>query len=92
MVLVDYIGIFFTCGNTFGHMLYMYVEKLVNHAKLLATCCNIHVQHVAKSIATCKKNPYVINQNHIFSKNYCEVISGYILTNFTPKHLELSIF
>jgi hypothetical protein len=22
------------------------------------------------------KNPYVINQNHIFSKNYCEVISG----------------
>ena len=22
MVLVDYIGIFFTCGNTFGHMLY----------------------------------------------------------------------
>ena len=23
MVLVDYIRIFFTCGNTFGHMLYM---------------------------------------------------------------------
>ena len=23
-----------------------------------------------------KKNPYIINQNHIFSKNYCEVISG----------------
>ena len=22
-VLVDYIGIFFTCGNTFGHMLYV---------------------------------------------------------------------
>ena len=22
-----------------------------------------------------KKNPYIINQNHIFSKNYCEVIS-----------------
>jgi transposase InsO family protein len=24
------------------------------------------------------KNPYIINQNHIFSKNYCEVISGSI--------------
>ena len=24
MVLVDYIGIFFTCANTFGHILYMY--------------------------------------------------------------------
>ena len=22
MVLVDYIGILFTCGNTFGHILY----------------------------------------------------------------------
>jgi hypothetical protein len=22
------------------------------------------------------KNPYIINQNHIFSKNYYEVISG----------------
>jgi hypothetical protein len=34
------------------------------------------IQHVAKSIATCKKNPYIINQNHIFSKTYCEDISG----------------
>jgi hypothetical protein len=33
-------------------------------------------QYVAKSIATCKKNPYIINQNHIFSKNYCEAISA----------------
>ena len=33
---------------------------------------------MAKSIATCnKKNPYIINQNHIISKNYCEVISGW---------------
>jgi hypothetical protein len=32
------------------------------------------LQFVAKSIATCKKNPYIINQNHIFSQNYCEVI------------------
>ena len=22
------------------------------------------------------KHPYIINQTHIFSKNYCEVISG----------------
>ena len=29
-----------------------------------------------KSIGKCKKNPYIINQNHIFSKKYCEVISG----------------
>jgi hypothetical protein len=34
------------------------------------------VKYSAKCIATCKKNPYIINQNHIFSKNYCEVISG----------------
>jgi hypothetical protein len=34
------------------------------------------LKYSAKSIATCKKNPYIINQNHIFSKNYCEVISG----------------
>jgi len=50
------------------------------------------IYYMAKSIGTCKKNPYIINQNHIFSKNYCEVISGWILTNFTPKHSELSIF
>jgi len=37
---------------------------------------SIDIQYVAKSIATCKKNPCIINQNHIFSKNYCEVISG----------------
>jgi hypothetical protein len=35
-----------------------------------------NVQYVAKSIAICKKNPYIINQNHFFSKNDCEVISG----------------
>ena len=31
---------------------------------------------VSPHLGTCKKNPYIINQNHIFSKNYCEVISG----------------
>ena len=34
------------------------------------------LQYVAKSIATYKKNPFIINQNHIFSKKYCEVIYG----------------
>jgi uncharacterized protein YqgQ len=27
MVLVDYIGIFFTCGNTFGYILYMHLAN-----------------------------------------------------------------
>ena len=27
MVLVDYIGIFFTCGNTFDHILFVYMYK-----------------------------------------------------------------
>ena len=34
-----------------------------------------YVQCVAKSIGACKKT-YTINKNHIFSTNYCEVISG----------------
>ena len=38
--------------------------------------CIYYVQYVAKSIGECKKKSYFINQNHIFSKNYCEVISG----------------
>ena len=51
------------------------------------------IQYVAKNIGACKKKiPIIINQNHIFSKYYCEVISGLILTNITPKHSELSIF
>ena len=37
---------------------------------------NVHVQYGDKSLATCKKIPYIINQNHIFFKDYCEVISG----------------
>jgi hypothetical protein len=35
-----------------------------------------NIQYVAKRIGACIKNPCIINQNHIFSKNYCEVISG----------------
>ena len=37
---------------------------------------NTYIQYVAKRIGACIKNPYIINQNHIFSKYYCEVISG----------------
>jgi hypothetical protein len=34
------------------------------------------IQYVAKNIGACKKKiPIIINQNHIFSKYYCEVIS-----------------
>jgi hypothetical protein len=29
-----------------------------------------------KALPHVKKYPYIINQNQIFSKNYCEVISG----------------
>ena len=54
-------------------------------------CMASNYSILPKCIATCKKNPYIINQNHIFSKKYCEVISGQILTNLTPKHSELSI-
>ena len=52
---------------------YMYLVDLENNER---SCEYSAIQYVAKSIATCKKNPYIINQNHIFSKNYCEVISG----------------
>jgi hypothetical protein len=38
--------------------------------------CIYSTLYVAKSIGTCKNNHYIINQNHIFSKKYFEVISG----------------
>ena len=34
------------------------------------------VSYLSKVLGNVKKNPYIINQNHIFSKKYCEVISG----------------
>jgi hypothetical protein len=34
MVLVDYKGIFFTCGNTFGHILYT-VKLSANAPKII---------------------------------------------------------
>ena len=32
--------------------------------------------HLSKVLENVQKNPYIINQNHIFFFNYCEVISG----------------
>ena len=32
--------------------------------------------HLSKVLENVKKNPYIINQNHIFFLNYSEVISG----------------
>ena len=52
---------------------YMYPVDLENNER---SCEYSAIQYVAKSIATCKINPYIINQNHIFSKKYCEVIFG----------------
>jgi hypothetical protein len=54
---------------------YLKKERSNDHEQIVRRWFYI-LQYVAKSIATCKKNPYVINQNHIFSKKYCEVISG----------------
>ena len=34
------------------------------------------MQVAVKSIGACKKNLYITNQNHIFSKKYYEVITG----------------
>ena len=32
--------------------------------------------HLSTVLENVKKNPYIINQNHIFFLDYCEVISG----------------
>ena len=39
-------------------------KKLLNYLKIAET--SVVLQYVVKSIATCKKNPYIIDQNHIF--------------------------
>jgi hypothetical protein len=40
-------------------------------------CCKENSEKISvKSIGKCPKNTYIIEQNQIFSKNYCEVISG----------------
>ena len=43
--------------------MYKYLKKMY-----IVICKNV--------LGNAKKNPYIINQNHIFSKKYCEVISG----------------
>ena len=44
MVLVDYIGIFFTRGNTFGHILfvYMYKKRIEGNRYFSSTNVKIH--------------------------------------------------
>jgi hypothetical protein len=65
---------------------------VINVKKRISNCTvNICNMYICQEFRKCKKSLY--NQpNHIFSKNYYEVISGKILTNVTPKHSELSIF
>jgi hypothetical protein len=45
-----------------------------------------------KVLAHVKKIPIYSTKTIFFQKKYCEVISRWILTNFTPTHAELSIF
>ena len=60
--------------------------------KIMRNRVNIQLYSMwPKVLPHVKKNPYIINQNHIFSKKNCEVIFGQNLTNFTPKHSELSV-
>ena len=66
--------ILLSTGYYLGIHLHLFAS--VNFSADIYIYTYIHVQYVVKSIATCKKNPYIINQNHICSKNYCEVISG----------------
>ena len=68
------------------------LHKLINLYCLSAEISDNNVQYVAKSIATCKKIPIYNQPKPYLIFFYCEVISGQILTNFTPKHSELSIF
>jgi hypothetical protein len=64
MVLVDYIGIFFTCGDTFGHMLYQVFVLFALKKILLARKPNLetfsmysnkffHNFHLSESSFTC---------------------------------------
>ena len=43
------------------------------------------IRYVDKSMGACKKkNPYIINEIHIFfGKNYCEAFSGYLNKFYT---------
>jgi hypothetical protein len=55
------------------------------------------LQYVAKSIATCKKNSYIINQNHFFFKllwsHFCIDFNKFYTKTFRMVYIsELSIF
>ena len=66
-------------SNTKLYQLYKYLKKI----------CTVFCQ----KYWTCKKNPYIINQNHIFFLKKSLWSHFWIDFNkFTPKHSELSIF
>jgi hypothetical protein len=52
-----------------------YFLLLIVYGKEIHLKTNMY-SHLSKVLGNVKKNPYIINQNHIFSKKYCEVISG----------------
>jgi hypothetical protein len=62
MVLVDYIGIFFICGNTFGHLLYIVNNRLLrDHLHILTlTLCVLHELH---PFDDCTNIPSLVNFN-----------------------------
>jgi hypothetical protein len=39
MALVDYIGIFFTCGNTFGHITVLFCSSALHQGNVLMITC-----------------------------------------------------
>ena len=46
------------------------------HKKTRKVSGHVHMYNMWPKVLPHVKNPYIINQNHIFSNNYCEVISG----------------
>ena len=55
------IDIYYDFQSFFNEHEYKYAVDVMRNS--------IHVQSSVKSIQKCKKNPYIINQNHICSKN-----------------------
>ena len=49
----------------------IFLSSCMNKSKDLSFMATKNEDH-----GKCQKNPYIINQNLTFSKNYCEVISG----------------
>ena len=54
---------------------YTLLEKAPTRLAHYITNTNTTLQSSVKSILKCKKYPYILNQNHIFSKKYYEDIT-----------------